>query len=1380
MSDILRRSFPFVILLFSALSSSAQNPATVLKGAHFSADGKTLYDAASQSASADGTDVSVLEDSETYVYDASGRSVYTDYVVYKVLTQIGAQDWDSISIGWEPWHQQKPTLRARVITPDLAVHELDPNTIGDAPAQEEDSEIYSDRRVMRAPLPAIAPGSVVEQEIVVAESAPFFGAGTSSRYFFGRVSVPTRHSQLTLDAPESMNVRFATQLLPDLQPRRTEQDGRFQLVFERGPIPSLEKAQPYLPSDMPAYPAVTFSTGESWTKIATEYGKIVDAHVNAPELKPLVDKLTRGKSTRMEKVQALLGFLDKEIRYTGVEFADAAIVPHSPGEILGHKYGDCKDKATLMVAMLRVAGIPAYVALLNAGVRLDVPAELPGIGLFDHAIVYAPGTPDLWIDATDEYARLGQLPIADQGRLALVARPETTALVRIPEASSQDNVLLEQREVDLAENGPAHITETSQPRGIFESEFRSLYADQQNKKNHDDLTSYFKSQYLADKLDRLERSDPDDLAHPFQLILASDKAKRGFTDLASAVAAIRLEGLFYRLPDELQKRVDEESKDPESERERKRTADYQLPQAFVSEWRYKVVPPPGFQAKPLPRDSKISLGPAALEEHFEANADGSVSAVLRFDTGKRRYTIVEATQLRNKVDELENGEAIVINFEPRGSALLQQGKVREAFQAYHGMIAQHPKEALHHLQIANAFLQAGMGDAARQEAQNAVDLEPKSALARKTLADILEYDLVGRQFRSGSDYARAAAAFREAIKLDPDDKGTSGNLAILLEYNEDGVRYGPGAKLLDAIAQYAALGQEKLASIGLQSNLAFALFYAGQFAEACKAAENLNPQPKGLLVACEAGMNGAQGGITEANKLSTNESDVKQYLKTAGDMLMNVRAYGLAADLMQAGAAGDNAAATLGLASMLRKARPHEKLQFQKTPHDAVKQFFLLTLDPDLMPEKLMARASKNAVLVMKNTDAEDLKQSLNSGKKFRHSLSRQGSRADVTLDILMEMLDPIEDGNDATGYRERLQLPGGTKLTLFVVKENGEYKILDTSEKPNAIGLEILDRISASDLPGASALLNWLRDEQHLAGGDDPLAGDAFPRFWTVGKDADAGQMKLAAAAILVETKPTAAHGIAILEDAKKTALSDVQRANVNLALLTGYSNLDDLERSLRVSTELATQFPESRRAFLAECFALRALGRSDEADKVAQDRLRRIPDDVDAFHALGWNAVMRGDYHAAYGMTRKLVDAGKAESGDWNQLAWLTLFFQRAEGPDLDSAIKASQLSRNNAAILHTLGCIYAELGNTKEAHDVLIHAMDILDLDEPNADYWYAFGRIAEQYGETDVANSDYAKVPKPKHAWQIPESSYWLAQARVQATHEGAREQQASRR
>ena len=81
----------------------------------------------------------------------------------------------------------------------------------------------------------------------------------------------------------------------------------------------------------------------------------------------------------------------------------------------------------MLVAMLRAANVPAYVALLDAGTNEDVSSELPGMGMFDHAIVYVPGDRELWIDATDDYARLGQLPIADQNRLALIAKSGTTA-----------------------------------------------------------------------------------------------------------------------------------------------------------------------------------------------------------------------------------------------------------------------------------------------------------------------------------------------------------------------------------------------------------------------------------------------------------------------------------------------------------------------------------------------------------------------------------------------------------------------------------------------------------------------------------------------------------------------------------------------------------------------------------------------------------------------------------------------------------------------------------------------------------------------------------------------------------------------------------------
>jgi len=88
-----------------------------------------------------------------------------------------------------------------------------------------------------------------------------------------------------------------------------------------------------------------------------------------------------------------VAYLNREIRYTGIEFDRASIIPHMPSETLEHRYGDCKDKATLLVALLRSLDIPANVALLAIGDRLEVPIDQPGLGLFDHAIVYVPGNP---------------------------------------------------------------------------------------------------------------------------------------------------------------------------------------------------------------------------------------------------------------------------------------------------------------------------------------------------------------------------------------------------------------------------------------------------------------------------------------------------------------------------------------------------------------------------------------------------------------------------------------------------------------------------------------------------------------------------------------------------------------------------------------------------------------------------------------------------------------------------------------------------------------------------------------------------------------------------------------------------------------------------
>src|SRR5260370_7028968 len=89
--------------------------------------------------------------------------------------------------------------------------------------------------------------------------------------------------------------------------------------------------------------------------------------------------------------------------------------------------------------MLRNAGIPANLALLDTGPGLDISPDLPGMGVFNHAIVYvspAGADPELWIDATARYSQVGTLPWDDYGRRALLISPSSDSLLRPPALTS--------------------------------------------------------------------------------------------------------------------------------------------------------------------------------------------------------------------------------------------------------------------------------------------------------------------------------------------------------------------------------------------------------------------------------------------------------------------------------------------------------------------------------------------------------------------------------------------------------------------------------------------------------------------------------------------------------------------------------------------------------------------------------------------------------------------------------------------------------------------------------------------------------------------------------------------------------------------------------
>ncbi len=253
--------FSCVFVLLSGLVTArvrAQERVEPWKVPHFSIDAKALYEAASAVAVPETANAAILEDDESYSFDDAGRSVHTAYVIYKVLNQKGAEGWDSVSVDWEPWHQERPAIKVRVIARDLSVHMLDPKQITEAPAREGEYKTYGDGKTLRAPFPAIAPGVVVEEEFVTTETVPFFAPGHVGRMLFGREGVPVAHSIAELDAPATLPLRTDTVMLDGLKPQRTEANGRVTLVFEKGMLDGFDPTEPNLPPEVSRFPIVGF------------------------------------------------------------------------------------------------------------------------------------------------------------------------------------------------------------------------------------------------------------------------------------------------------------------------------------------------------------------------------------------------------------------------------------------------------------------------------------------------------------------------------------------------------------------------------------------------------------------------------------------------------------------------------------------------------------------------------------------------------------------------------------------------------------------------------------------------------------------------------------------------------------------------------------------------------------------------------------------------------------------------------------------------------------------------------------------------------------------------------------------------------------------
>jgi tetratricopeptide (TPR) repeat protein len=243
-------------------------------------------------------------------------------------------------------------------------------------------------------------------------------------------------------------------------------------------------------------------------------------------------------------------------------------------------------------------------------------------------------------------------------------------------------------------------------------------------------------------------------------------------------------------------------------------------------------------------------------------------------------------------------------------------------------------------------------------------------------------------------------------------------------------------------------------------------------------------------------------------------------------------------------------------------------------------------------------------------------------------------------------------------------------------------------------------------------------------------------------------------------------AHQAESILSAGRASASEEARESFDLALARVYLSGERWPELLAIAERLAGAHPDSISVFGQRFVALMQLKRFPEARIAAEERLAFHHGDPVAIRALAGIAERTDDVEGAAAYYRRLVDAGRAEAVDLNNLAWSTMVLGPVTDKALEEARQAVELSQRDPTELHTLATLYAESGHTTEAREVLLEAMDKAGRDDPAPHDWYVLGRVAEQYGAADAAAAAYRKVTlRQNEGTRV--STYALAQRRLQA-------------
>ena len=465
----------------------------------------------------------ILDSAEVKV---SGSGSHETTVHEKILvTGESGKRFGDLQIPYDSERQKVEVVFARSVSPEGKTTPVDPLNIRNVTPAElsQYTVLYPGIKSITISFPEVEIGTTIEYSYRMETFKPLIPGRFWDDFSF-QSTEPFVLSVYRLIVPKNFHLNFFEY---GVEPPEKKDLGRNMLyVWEKKNVDSVIP-ETEMPDMDEIVPRVLVTSYDNWDEIEKWFSALsADALEVTPELAKSTASIIKDAKTDNEKIRMIYHFICTNVRYVGLEIGIHGFKPHKASDVLELRYGDCKDKAALMVTMLKAAGIKGCVTLINADRLIDV--KVPSPGQFDHAIVGIPGKESfLFLDPTSEVYSYPDLPSVDQNKTVLVSDGGKTVLAKTPFFPPEDNIKLRETEAVLDSNGNLKASVKIKPSGIFEAGVRAAFRYLKDEEQKRSLSGELNRLISGTKLLDLKLTGLYDLNQPVEETYVMENGRYG-------------------------------------------------------------------------------------------------------------------------------------------------------------------------------------------------------------------------------------------------------------------------------------------------------------------------------------------------------------------------------------------------------------------------------------------------------------------------------------------------------------------------------------------------------------------------------------------------------------------------------------------------------------------------------------------------------------------------------------------------------------------------------------------------------------------------------------------------------------------------------------